>query len=65
GTVWYEYQFPNLLFAKDGEIYDIEGLKHLVIGGAYSVDKDRLIKQGYGWWPDEQPSEAVKCKVGK
>ena len=34
GIVWYEENYPNLLFAKDGEIYDIEDIKHLVIGGA-------------------------------
>ena len=39
GKVWYESDFPNLLFAKDGEIYNINGNKALVIGGAYSVDK--------------------------
>lgn len=39
GIVWYEPEFPNLLFAKDGEIYNINGNKTLVIGGAYSVDK--------------------------
>lgn len=34
GLVWYEKDYPNLLFAKDGEIFELEGLKHLVIGGA-------------------------------
>ena len=39
GTVWVEEAFPRLLFAMDGEIFNLEGLRHLVIGGAYSVDK--------------------------
>lgn len=39
GTVWYQSEFPNILFAKDGEVYNINGNKTLVIGGAYSVDK--------------------------
>lgn len=39
GTVYYEEKFPNLLFAKDGEIYNINGLRTFVCGGAYSVDK--------------------------
>ena len=60
GTVWYEETYPNILFAKDGEIFDIEGIKHLVIGGAYSVDKFYRITRGYGWWADEQPSEETK-----
>ena len=39
GIVYYEEEYSNLLFAKDGEIYDFDGKKCLVIGGAYSVDK--------------------------
>ena len=39
GTVWYQPEFPNILFAKDGEIYNIGGNRTLVMGGAYSVDK--------------------------
>lgn len=65
GTVWYEEEYPNLLFAKDGEIYDIEGIRHLVIGGAYSVDKYYRLARGYGWWPDEQPSSEIKLYVEK
>ena len=65
GIVWYEERYPNLLFAKDGEIYDLDGLKHLVIGGAYSVDKYYRLIKGYNWWPDEQPSEEIKAYVEK
>ena len=60
GTVWYETAYPNLLFAKDGEIYTIEGLRHIAIGGAYSVDKYYRLMRGFGWWQDEQPSEEIK-----
>lgn len=63
GVVWYEEAYPNILFAKDGEIYDIEGAKHLVIGGAYSVDKHYRLLCSYGWWADEQPSEEIKQYV--
>ena len=66
GIVWVQPEYPNLLFAKDGEIYDIEGLKYLVIGGAYSVDKFyRISRYHYGWWPDEQPSDDIKAYVEK
>lgn len=65
GIVWYEEEFPNLLFAKDGEIYEIEGIRHIAIGGAYSVDKYYRITRGYGWWADEQPSEEIKAYVEK
>lgn len=39
GLVYREEQYPNILFAKDGEIYDFHGKKVMAIGGAYSVDK--------------------------
>lgn len=63
GNVWIQDEYPNLLFAKDGEIYDIEGLRYLVIGGAYSVDKYYRQLLGYSWWPDEQPSDKIKARV--
>lgn len=63
GTVWVEEAFPRLLFAMDGEIFDLEGLRHLVIGGAYSVDKFYRLARGYGWWPDEKPSKEIKDKA--
>lgn len=60
GTVWYEEEYANILFAKDGECYIIAGKKHLVLGGAYSVDKYYRLAKGYMWWADEQPSEEMK-----
>lgn len=63
GKVWLEDAYPRLLFAADGEIFDLEGIRHLVIGGAYSVDKFYRLSRGYGWWADEQPSQEIKTKV--
>ncbi|MBR1724450.1 MAG: metallophosphoesterase [Ruminococcus sp.] len=65
GIVYREDRYPNLLFAKDGEVYDIGGIKTLVIGGAYSVDKQYRIDHGYGWWADEQPGDEIKTRVEK
>ena len=65
GTVWYENAYPNILFAKDGDVFEIEGIRHLVIGGAYSVDKFYRITRGYGWWADEQPSKEIKEYVSR
>lgn len=59
-TAYVESQYPNIIFAKDGQIYDICGKRCIVIGGAYSVDKPIRLQRGWGWWPDEQPSESVK-----
>ena len=63
GTVYYEEAYPNLLFAKDGEIYNFNNKKVLVIGGAYSVDKEYRQTLGYGWWEDEQPSQEIKDRI--
>ena len=63
GRVFVEEAYPNILFAEDGEVYNINGTKALVIGGAYSVDKFYRIQRGFGWWADEQPSEQTKQKV--
>ena len=63
GTVWYEEEYPNILFAKDGEIYDFDGKKCIVIGGAYSVDKFYRLAMGWHWFPDEQPSPEIKRRV--
>lgn len=60
GTVLYEDEFPNILFPVDGEIFTLAGMKCLVIGGAYSVDKEYRLKRGLKWWADEQPSEKIK-----
>ena len=63
GIVYVEKEFPSILFAKDGEIYELLGKKVLVIGGAYSID--RLVRNywNWNWWPDEQPSEETKAYV--
>ena len=63
GVVWYEEEFPNILFAKDGEIYDFDGVKCIVIGGAYSVDKYYRIVNGWPWFFNEQPNKDIKKHV--
>ncbi len=63
GQVWVQAEYPNIVFAIDGEIYDFMGYSCLAVGGAYSVDKWYRLRMGYGWWPDEQPSDEIKAKV--
>ena len=73
GWVMYEPEFPHIRYFLDYGIYDIDGYKCLVIGGAYSVDKwwrlrsagvrDKLDKNYFnakrtGWFSDEQLTEA-------
>jgi 3-oxoacid CoA-transferase subunit A len=59
GVVYCESEFPNLLFAKDGEIYEFNKRRCIAIGGAYSIDRWSRTP-GVDWWDDEQPSDAVK-----
>ena len=64
GKVWVEEEYPNILFAKDGEIFDFEVngaiYKSIVIGGAYSVDKHYRLMMGWSWFSDEQPNKEIK-----
>ena len=63
GKVYIEDDYPNLLFAMDGEVYDLDGTRTIVIGGAYSVDKRYRQTMGWNWWADEQPSAETKARV--
>jgi DNA repair exonuclease SbcCD nuclease subunit len=63
GIVYVEENFPNLLFPKDGEIFNLDGKDTIVIGGAYSVDKGYRLAWGYRWFEDEQPSNDIKKYV--
>lgn len=65
GIVFYEEEFPNILFAKDGEEYNINGKKCLVLGGAYSVDKYYRLSMGYHWFSSEQLSDNEKELIFK
>lgn len=63
GRIFYEEDFPTLMFADDGQIYRLNGRDYLVIGGAYSVDKKYRLDNGYRWFDDEQPSDYIKSAV--
>ncbi len=54
GKVYIEEDNPNLIFAKDGETYNIDGKSVLAIGGAYSVDKEYWLLYGNKLFKDEQ-----------
>lgn len=62
GKVYVEGRYPNILFAKDGEVYNLDSRKAIAIGGAYSIDK-AWRTAGQSWWADEQPSPAIKARV--
>ena len=39
GIVYYEPKYPNIFFAKDGEVYNFNGKEFMVVGGHYHVGK--------------------------
>ena len=58
-----EESYPNILFAKDGEVYSFGDKKGIAIGGAYSVDKHYRLLTGRPWFESEQPTEEIKQYV--
>lgn len=60
GIIYFEENYPNILFPKDGEIYDFNGKSVMPIGGAYSVDKYYRIANGMPWFDTEQPDDVIK-----
>ena len=67
GLVYFEKEFPNIKYFKDGESYSINGYKTLVIGGAYSIDKDFRLIMNYPWFENEllsaEEMEEISNKV--
>lgn len=63
GKVYIEDEYSNLIFAKDGEIYNLNGNRCLVLGGAYSVDKYYRLATGNKWFPSEQITDRVKGEI--
>ena len=63
GLVHREEQYPNILFAKDGEIYDFHGKKVMAIGGAYSVDKFQNGMQDIIMWKVKRMASGLCLKT--
>ena len=65
GIVYQEDEYPNIVFLKDGGEYEINGRKFLAIGGAYSVDKDYRLLNGWNWFSNEQLSLDERNEISK
>lgn len=63
GKAYIQKEYPDIVFAIDGQIYNFDDKRYLVIGGAYSVDKHYRLATGNMWWADEQPSDKIKRVV--
>lgn len=57
-----EKEYSNIIYLKNGMIW-INDEPCLIIGGAYSVDKDYRILTGKPWFEDEQLNEAEKRSI--
>jgi 3-oxoacid CoA-transferase subunit A len=51
------YESHGIYFAANGTELSINKSKCLVVGGAYSIDKDVRIARHYGWWENEELSD--------
>lgn len=65
GLVYYEHEFPNIHYFMDGGEYTIDGKSVLVIGGAYSVDKEYRLLRGWQWFHNEQLDTAERDEIFK
>ena len=55
-----EKEFPRIKYFQDWGVYEVDGLKTLVIGGAYSVDKHYRLAQGLKWFENEQLTQTER-----
>lgn len=57
GDVFYQTDYPNIRYLKDGYTYQFGKFSALVVGGAYSVDKWFRLRNHWTWYPEEQLTE--------
>lgn len=64
GEVYLEPEFSQIRYLKDGGIYRFSNLTTLILGGAYSVDKEyRLLTNPKLWFATEQLSKDERAKI--
>ena len=70
GLVWVQPEYDRIRYFEEYGIYKINGMKTLIIGGAYSVDKYYRLATGAKWFADEElqdfeMDECMKLIVGQ
>lgn len=69
GLVYQEAEFPNIRYFIDGGTYWINDQRTLILGGAYSVDKEYRLARAMpdavwtGWFKDEQLTEKEMADI--
>ena len=57
-------EFPFVAYLKRGKVYNIDGFKFLVLGGALTINKEERVKKNT-WWENEYWSEQEEQDVFK
>ena len=52
--VWREAEYPNIRYLWDGGVYTFGKYTGLILGGAYSIDKEWRLQTGKKWFESEQ-----------
>ena len=52
--MWHDIEYSNIWYFMDYGVYYIKNKSFLIVGGAYSVDKDWRIFNHWTWYPEEQ-----------
>ncbi|MCL2806280.1 MAG: metallophosphoesterase [Treponema sp.] len=63
-TVYMINEYIFIAYLKRGKVYIIDGIKFLVLGGAFSIDKDCRIPD-VTWWKEEYWEEREKKELFK
>lgn len=58
-----EPEYPNIRYLIDGMPYYVKDKKMVVLGGAYSVDKEYRLAEGWKWFSDEQLDAKEQAKI--
>ena len=61
--VYVDPAYAHIRYLIDGEVYNFDGLNCLVLGGAYSVDKQYRLLRGMKWFEDEQLTEEEMSQI--
>ena len=59
------YESCGIYFAENGAELNINGKNCLIIGGAYSVDKEIRLLRGYSWWENEELTDTELAGIEK
>lgn len=59
------FESRGIYFAENGAELRINDKSFLVIGGAYSVDKDIRLLRGYAWWENEELTDTELSGIEK